>query len=160
MKKLFALIKTEGKTKEQIVDETWNAYQKYIKAGKKPFRKYIYIAGLVILALAGYLYITNNSPERQRAEFSDLKCPDDYQTVKEKNDALDDFVSYYYEYNPSGSLDYLAESRIEFYRRTGCDQALQRFSNSKLEDVEPGWSKIAESCTKIGEKIFCKLKGE
>jgi len=116
--------------------------------------------GIVVMATAGYFYVTKNLPERQRAEFADLKCPDDYKTTKEKNNAFDDFVSYYYEYNPSGSLDYLAESRIEFYGRTGCDQALQRFSDSKLEDVEPGWGKIAESCTKVGEKIFCKLKGE
>lgn len=123
--------------------------------------KYTYfIASIIILALAGYFYVTKTPHERQRAEFADLRCPDDYETDKEKNDAFDDFVSYYYEYNPSGSLDYLAESRIEFYGRRNCTETLQRFSNSKLEDIEPGWKKIAESCTKVGEKIFCKLQGE
>lgn len=121
--------------------------------------KFLYIA-VTILALAGYFYVSKTLYERQRAEFADLQCPDDYKTNKERNNAFDDFVSYYYEHNPSGSLDYLAESRIGFYGRRNCTEALQRFSNSKLEDIEPGWKKIAESCTKIGEKIFCKLQSE
>ena len=35
MKKLFALINPEGKTKEQITDELWQAYQKYLEMEKK-----------------------------------------------------------------------------------------------------------------------------
>lgn len=35
MKKLFALISTEGKTREQIVKETWEAFQKYKKVSEK-----------------------------------------------------------------------------------------------------------------------------
>ena len=126
-------------------------------------RKYVVgISAIVLVALGGYFYFSYKPQDkpRQRTSFSDLKCPDDYQTDEERNTAFQNFVDYFYEYNPSGSLDYLAESRIEFYARKNCTATLQRFSNSKLEDVEPGWRKIAESCTKVGSKIFCKLKGE
>ena len=122
--------------------------------------RYAYVLIAIVLLLAGYLYISKPFPERQRTEFADLKCPDDYKTDEERNYAFDDFVSFYYEYNPSGSFDYLAESRIEFYRRNDCSQALDRFNSSKMEDIEPGWKNIAESCTVIGEKIFCRIKGE
>ena len=35
MKKLISLIPTEGKTREQIVKETWKAYEKYRDVDKK-----------------------------------------------------------------------------------------------------------------------------
>jgi hypothetical protein len=35
MKKLFALINPKGKTKNQLVDELWQAYKKYESAEKK-----------------------------------------------------------------------------------------------------------------------------
>src|SRR3990167_8396894 len=133
MKKLFALIKTEGKTKEEIVNETWNAYQKHIKAGKKPFRKYIYITGLVILALAGYFYfipkLQNEPPQLSDEQFSALRCPDEYANSQDRIKAFDMFVSAFFEINPGATYADLAQARHDFYVEFNCTEALERESD-------------------------------
>lgn len=79
--------------------------------------KYIYIFGVVGLALASYFYLAQNqeTPELGQADISEsVNSP---QTIDPK-DIL--------KYDPNA----------------------------------PEWMQNAESCTKVGEKIFCKLKGE
>src|SRR3989338_10535359 len=140
MKKLFALIKTEGKTKEQIVNETWNAYQKFIKA-KKPLRKYIYIAGFVILALAGSIYfipkLQNEPPQLSDEQFSALRCPDEYANSRDKIKAFDMFVSAFFEINPGATYADLAQARHDFYVEFNCTKALKREADYQNGKVDP-----------------------
>jgi hypothetical protein len=39
MKKLIALISTEGRTPKEIKEETWKAWEKYQKASKRKIKK-------------------------------------------------------------------------------------------------------------------------
>lgn len=147
MKKLITLISPAGKTKKQLVDETYEAMLKYLKVEKnvsnpdnliedkteeeqgtgyqilgakippkkKNKRPYIYMAGIIALALAGYLYFSRTDDiqviENQQANTSKPVSPDELRELQE-------------------------------------------------DPLAPDWLKNAESCTWVGEKIFCKLKGE
>ena len=146
MKKLFALVNPRGKTKEQLVNEVWDSYQKYNKTKKKVLNpgnliedlteqeqgtafqilgtkipskmtrnKYIYIAVIVALALAGYFY------------FSKIDNTQDIESQQ---------------------------------ANTSIPVSPQELEELKKDPSAPAWLKDAESCTWIGKKIFCKLEGE
>ena len=102
-------------------------------------KKLTIVVVVAFVILGSYFYFAHKPQHelRQRTAFRDLKCPDDYKTDKERNEAFQDFVDYYYEYNPSGSLDYLADSRREFYVRHDCTEALKREADYLNGDVNP-----------------------
>src|SRR3989338_7350061 len=99
-----------------------------------------FIASMIsLVAVGSYFYFTYKPPHepRQRTAFRDLKCPDAYQTKEERDVAFQDFVDYYYEYNPSGSLEYLADSRKEFYIRHDCTEALKMLDDYESGNIDP-----------------------
>lgn len=119
MKKLFALINTEGKSKEQIVNETWEAYQNYSQAEKKispkKFRKPFLVLAVIIIVLAAYFYFfRTDNPQVVESQQANTSIP----------------------VSPEG------------------------LEELKKDPTAPDWLKKAESCSWIGEKVFCKLKGE
>lgn len=121
MKKLIALISPEGKVKEQLVNEAHEAVQKYFRVEKeilnpkKNRKPYLYVAGIIVLVLAGYFYFS-------RAENAQ---------VTEKQET-----------------------------NTSRPVSPEELKELQKDPSAPAWLKDAKSCTWVGEKIFCKLKGE
>ena len=77
--------------------------------------RYIYVAVIIVLALAGYLYFSRTS-----------------------------------------SQEVVAEQKAN----TSTPVSPEELTELKKDPSAPAWLKEAESCTWVGEKIFCKLKGE
>ena len=82
--------------------------------------KYIYIVGIIILAMVGYFYFTKTDNQPQVIE-------------KQQADILE----------PTESPENIDPKDI-----------------LKYDPNAPKWMQEAESCTRVGGKIFCKLKGE
>ena len=141
--------------------------------------KHYLIVGLAVIVLSMAIYFYGHNGD-VISDLVKIKCPEEY--------AENDFDLYVADAtkwndemqakNPDMTGEELWETRQQALISSGCqgrgeqdtepekdDNNTRPITAEELEEYKkdptaPEWLRNAESCTWVGEKIFCKLKGE